>query len=73
MQLAHVCQAPGLRLSVRLAAGLLRLCTLCEDRAIRAGKPARSGGGAGPGMGSHALTLLSDAVHHRAHAEGQDI
>lgn len=46
MQLAHVRQAPGLRLSVCLAAGLLGLCTLCV-----CGGGGQSGAAAWPAVG----------------------
>lgn len=44
--------------------GVVRGCDL--------GRGQRSGGAAAA-MGGHAPTLLSDTVHHRARAEGQDV
>lgn len=74
MQLAHVRQPPGLRLSIRLAAGVLRLRNLCAERgAVRAVTRPRVGEGKGEGWGGRAPTLLSDTVHHGARAEGQDV
>lgn len=81
MQLAHIRQAPGFRLSIRLATGLLGLCTLCV--CVGGGQ---SGVAAWPAVGAEegcggpwavvgrcAPTLLCDAVHRRACAEGQDV